>query len=286
MWSIDSVKSFCINLDKRTERWERMIAQPETKRIPNLKRFSAVNGSAISIDTDTRVSTLCRFNIKNHTRRSHDMLDSIGGVGCALSHITLWQNLVKSHENVFFIVEDDLVLKPGDWARIRRLYEENEWLHDSNNWSIWSVGNLRCRAGPNTPYPDEGKKENKWLKCKEFVGFNSYFISRTGAQKLLTECFPIQHHIDWFAGFYAQTHPDFNIVFNKSLNLDQDEAYAGKDLSDIRTKDVCHICDLPSDVELSHMIFKKETFGSSVIVLVSIAVAIAGVFALRKQKFL
>ena len=75
-------------------------------------------------------------------------------------------------------------------------------------------------------------------------------------------------------------------MFNKQINLDQDEAYAGKELSDIRTKDVCHICDLPSDVEVSHMIFKKETFSSSIIALVSITVAIAGVFALRKQKFL
>ena len=284
MFAIDSVKSFCINLDKRQDRWERMAIQPEIKRIPNLKRFSAVEGAAINIDTDARISTLCRFNIKNHTRRSHDLLDSAGGVGCALSHITLWQNLVKSHENVFLVVEDDLVLQSGDWSRVRRLYEQNTWLQDSTKWDIWSIGNLRCRAGPNNPYPNEGKKEDKWLECKEFVGFNSYFISKTGAQKLLKECFPIQHHIDWFTGFYAQTHPDFKIVFNKSLNLDQDEAFAGKELSDIRTKDVCHICDLPSDVELSHMIFKKETFASGIIGLVAVGILIAGSFALRKMK--
>jgi GR25 family glycosyltransferase involved in LPS biosynthesis len=203
-----------------------------------------------------------------------------------LSHITLWQNLVKSHENVFLVVEDDLVLQSGDWSRVRRLYEQNTWLQDSTKWDIWSIGNLRCRAGPNNPYPNEGKKEDKWLECKEFVGFNSYFISKTGAQKLLKECFPIQHHIDWFTGFYAQTHPDFKIVFNKSLNLDQDEAFAGKELSDIRTKDVCHICDLPSDVELSHMIFKKETFGSGIIGIVAVGILIAGSFALRKMKLI
>jgi len=284
MWSVDSVKSFCINLDKRKDRWERMIKQPEIKRIPNLTRFSAVEGSKIDIASDSRISTLCRYNITNHTRRSHDLLDSAGGVGCALSHITLWQNLLKSHENVFLVVEDDLVLQPGDWAKVRRLFEENEWLHDSNKWSIWSIGNLRCRAGPNKPYPHEGKKENKWLECKEFVGFNSYFISRSGAEKLLKECFPIQHHIDWFAGFYAQTHPDFKIVFNKSLNLDQDEAYGGKELSDIRTKDVCHICDLPSDVEMSHLICKKETVATGTITIITTLILIAGIFALRKMK--
>jgi hypothetical protein len=75
-------------------------------------------------------------------------------------------------------------------------------------------------------------------------------------------------------------------VFNKQINLDQDEAYAGKDLSDIRTKDVCHICDLPSDVEVSHMIFRKETFSIGVLMLVATGIVIAGSFALRKQKII
>jgi hypothetical protein len=118
------------------------------------------------------------------------------------------------------------------------------------------------------------------------VGFNSYFISRSGAQKLLSECFPIQHHIDWFTGFYAQTHPDFKIVYNKSLNLDQDEAFAGKELSDIRTKDACHICDLPSDVENSHIILKNDIYNDRVLLLVTAGILVSGFFALRKIKLI
>ena len=192
-WNIDEVKTFCISLDRRPDRYNRMIIQPEIKKLPNFKKFSAVDGQTLDIKTDTRVSTLGRYNIMNNTRRSHDLLDSIGGVGCALSHITLWQNLLKSNDNVFFIVEDDLVLQKGDWEKVRQLYLQNKWLQDSNKWDIWSVGNLKC-----IPADNDTKRENKFVFCKEFVGFNSYFISRRGAEKLVKEAFPIQQHIDWF----------------------------------------------------------------------------------------
>lgn len=280
MWSIDSVKSYCINLDRRKDRWDRMIQQPEVKRIPNLKRFSGIDGQTIDIKTDPRISTLCRLNIQNKTRRSHDMLDSPGGVGCALSHIKLWQQLVQSHDNVIFIVEDDLVMNAGEWTKVREIYKNNEFLHDSTGWGIWSVGNLRCGAGPGKPYPDPLKKEDKWLDCKEFVGFNSYFISRSGAEALLQQCFPIQHHIDWSVGFYAQTHPEFRIVWNKSLNLDQDMAMNQKELSDIRTKDTCDICDVPSDYEKTHMLVSFLAVQSiTTLSLVTLGILVAGFFA-------
>jgi GR25 family glycosyltransferase involved in LPS biosynthesis len=286
MWSIDTVKAYCINLDKRTDRWERMIEQPEIKRIPSLKRFSGIDGSTLNIATDTRISTLCRYNILNHTRRSHDLLDSAGGVGCALSHITLWQNLLKSHDNVCLVVEDDLVLNSGDWEKVRGLFKRTEWLQQADKWDIWSIGNLRCWAGPNKPFPKDRVKEDKWLFCKEFVGFNSYFISRRGAERLLKEAFPIQHHIDWYTGFYADTHPDFKIAYNKLINLDQDEAFGGKELSDIRTTDVCKICDIPSDVEQSHLVLKKNIAENLAYTIVGAGIMVATVLSLRKYRII
>ena len=280
-WNIDEVKTFCISLDRRPDRYNRMIIQPEIKKLPNFKKFSAVDGQTLDIKTDTRVSTLGRYNIMNKTRRSHDLLDSIGGVGCALSHITLWQNLLKSNDNVFLIVEDDLVLQQGDWEKVRQLYLQNKWLQDSNKWDIWSVGNLTC-----VPADNDTKKENKFIFCKEFVGFNSYFISRTGAEKLVKEAFPIQQHIDWFTSYYAQTHPDFKIVYNKSFNLEQDPAFLEKEHSDIRTKDICYICDIPTDYEKMYTLVSKNSISSTtVITVMALAILYGGIIAAKKVRF-
>jgi len=280
-WNIDEVKTFCISLDRRPDRYNRMIIQPEIKKLPNFKKFAAVDGQTLDIKTDTRVSTLGRYNIMNNTRRSHDLLDSIGGVGCALSHITLWQNLLKSNDNVFFIVEDDLVLQKGDWEKVRQLYLQNKWLQDSNKWDIWSVGNLKC-----IPADNDIKRENKFVFCKEFVGFNSYFISRRGAEKLVKEAFPIQQHIDWFTSYYALTHPDFKIVYNKSFNLDQDPALLEKEYSDIRTKDICYICDIPTDYEKMYTLVSKNSISSNaVITVIALVVLYAGTIAAKKVRF-
>jgi GR25 family glycosyltransferase involved in LPS biosynthesis len=280
-WNIDEVKTFCISLDRRPDRYNRMIIQPEIKKLPNFKKFSGVDGQTLDIKTDPRVTTLCRYNIMNHTRRSHDLLDSIGGVGCALSHITLWQNLLKSNDNVFLVVEDDLVLQKGDWEKVRQLYLQNKWVQDSNSWDIWSIGNLRC-----IPEDKNIKKENKFIFCKEFVGFNSYFISRRGAEKLVKEAFPIQQHIDWYASYYAQTHPDFKIVYNKSFNLDQDPELLEKEHSDIRTKDTCYICDIPTDYEKMYTLVSKSSISANtVITVMALAILYAGVIAAKKVRF-
>ena len=279
-WNIDKVKTWCISLDRRTDRYDRMIKQQEIKKLPNFTKFSGIDGNTLDIKTDTRVSTLCRYNIINNTRRSHDLLDTIGGVGCALSHITLWQNLMKSNDNVFFIVEDDLVLKPGDWEKVRQLYLQNKWLQDSNTWDIWSVGNLKC-----IPADKNVIQENKFVFCKEFMGFNSYFISRRGAEKVLKEAFPIQHHVDWFVSLYEQTHADFKIVYNKSFNLDQDPLLLEKEMSDIRTKDHCHICNVPSDYENMYTMVKKNSISANtVITVVALGILYAGVFAALKKR--
>jgi len=280
-WNIDEVKTFCISLDRRPDRYNRMIIQPEMKKLPNFKKFAAVDGQTLDAKTDTRISTLCRYNIMNHTRRSHDLLDSIGGVGCALSHITLWQNLLKSNDNVFLIVEDDLVLQKGDWEKVRQLYLQNKSLQNSNDWDIWSVGNLKC-----IPADHDTKKENKFVFCKEFVGFNSYFISRRGAEKLVKEAFPIQQHIDWYTSYYALTHPDFKIVYNKSFNLDQDPALLEKEHSDIRTKDICYICDIPTDYEKMYTLVSKDSISSNtVITVVALVILYAGTLAAKKVRF-
>lgn len=289
MWSLQDVRSFCVSLNRRKDRWDRMIKQKEVHKIPNLERFSGVDGKTIDIATDTRISTICRKNILQKTRRSHDMLDSPGGVGCALSHMAIWNKLVKSQEQVFFIIEDDLVMKDGDWNRVVKLFNENEFLHDSNSWDIWSIGNLECDADPNKIFPDLRPKiiDNKWVQCKLFVGFNSYFITRRGAEKLLQEALPIQHHIDWFVAFYGQTHPDFKILYNRSFNLDQDDTLSGPGNSDIQTKNQCYICDVPSDYERSHFVFHKQDFQSmTVLSLMSVGLLVVGMFALRKKKIL
>jgi len=244
--------------------------------MPNLQRFPGVDGKTLNVDTDTRISTLCRYNIKNGTRRSHDLLDSIGGVGCALSHIALWNKLVSSSENVFLIIEDDIVSTDAKWENVRVLFKDTPQLADSNTWDIWSIGTYECYERMGKRPADKEVIENKWLKCAQFVGLNAYFISRTGAEKLLQDVFPIQQHIDWYITYYAQTKP-FKIIHNKLVNFKQRGTG-----SDILIKDRCVICDIPTDVEKSHYILPIDKTNTVVLATLSIAIIIWVAYHHRK----
>jgi len=276
MWSVDHVQTYCINLDRRPDRWAEVTKQPAVKKFPNLQRFSGVDGKTIDLENDKRISTLGRYNIKTNSRRSHDMLDSIGGVGCALSHIALWTKLVNSSENVFLILEDDILVKEDQWDTVRMLFAREPQLADSTTWDIWSIGRIHCFEEMGVKTADRHVIEDKWLRCQQFVGLNAYFISKTGAAKLLKDVFPIQQHIDWYITYYGQTKP-FKIIHNKLVNIRQRGTG-----SDIVTKDNCVICDIPTTVEKSHYVLPIE--GIHVTALASLSIAFVIWIAMSRRR--
>jgi GR25 family glycosyltransferase involved in LPS biosynthesis len=255
MWSIDKVNVFVMNMDSRKDRWNALVKQPEFQNIPNLKRFSSINGKALDINTDPRIGVKARYNIKHHTRRSHDMLDSLGGVGCALTHIALWQKLVESDQNVFLIMEDDIVIPEGSWQKVVKLFHKYPYLANTKNWDFWSLGNHLCDPKPMDPTKKmrykTRKSTDKWIECKEFFGLNAYFLTKEGAKKLLKEVFPIIQHIDWFISYYAQTQP-FKIIFNPYVSFKQ------RGLKSDITPKQCVICDIPTNAVKTHHIIPKD----------------------------
>ena len=267
MWSVDQVKSYCINLDRRQDRWQEVLSQPIAKKIPNLQRFSAVEGKNIDLENDPRISTLCRYNIKNKTRRGHEMIDTIGAVGCSLSHIALWKKLVESNDNVFLIIEDDFLATEQDWETVRQIFANYPRLADSSQWDIWTIGALKCYEEIGVRPADKKVVEDRWIHCTQFVGTQAYFISRTGAEKLLTDVYPIQTHIDWYITYYAQTKP-FKVIHNKLVNFRQ----RGAD-SDINLR-TCAICDIPTNVEQTHYVIPMDVVNSTVLSVFSITLVL------------
>ena len=252
------------------------MQQSEARNIPNLARHSAVDGSTLDAATDPRISTMCRYNIKEKTRRSHDLLDSIGGVGCALSHIQLWTNLVASKDPVHLILEDDIKIPPDAWAAVQKMFRDTPSLADSTSWDIWSIGNLHCFETIFVRPADRFLVRDKWIQCAEFVGLQAYFITRGAAEKLLKDVFPIQQHIDWYITYYAQTKP-FKIIHNKLINCSQRGSK-----SDIAEKEQCVICDVPTKVEASHYVIRKDVTNTTI--LVCACLAMVAWMALRRSS--
>ena len=92
-------KVYVVNMDKRVDRWAKWL-QKNYKYFPNsVERFSAVDGRKIEMNKS--IYKLFQYN-QFGWRKSV--------MGCALSHILLWYNLMnESDENTrYFICEDDM----------------------------------------------------------------------------------------------------------------------------------------------------------------------------------
>jgi GR25 family glycosyltransferase involved in LPS biosynthesis len=80
---------YCVNLDKRTDRWQECLDEFSKNGIENVERFSAVDG-------DTIPTSEYSFPIRK------------GNAGFALSHINLLKDAIEKGYKNFLMFEDDV----------------------------------------------------------------------------------------------------------------------------------------------------------------------------------
>ena len=257
-WSIESIPAFCITLGRRPDRWRRFQDQSGIDGL-NLKRFLAVDGKTIDVKTDSRISLLAKRNIIAKTRRSHEELESVGGVGCALSHIAIWQWMVDNNQEVCLVFEDDAVVPPDFIQKANGCINQSTILKDPKKWDMWLLGGLWENL---THIPDEPKA----VRIGEFVLFHAYVMTLHGAKRLLKDVYPIHSHIDLWTSIYSYVH-DFRIIGCTDLILLQNQ----KVKTDIQTEKGCDICNIEAGYSKTHtMVSNVELRATQIITVTSL----------------
>jgi GR25 family glycosyltransferase involved in LPS biosynthesis len=235
-WSIESIPAFCITLERRKDRWRRFQDQSGIDGL-DVKRFIGVDGKTLDIKNDDRVTTLTKRNISIKKRRSHEELDTIGGVGCALSHIAVWQWLADSEHEMVLIFEDDAVVPPDFITKANACIKRSMILKDPKKWDLWLLGGTwEDLSG----IPDE----KEMLRISAFVLFHGYILTKSCAKKLLQGVYPIHCHIDVWASIYAYQN-DIRLVGSPNLMIEQTQRVK----TDIQPDKICHICNVETDFE-------------------------------------
>ncbi len=243
-WTIDSIPAFCITLERRTDRWRRFQDQSGINGL-ELKRFLGVDGKTIDIRKDDRVALCTKRNILAKTRRSHEELDSVGGVGCALSHIAVWQWMVDNNQETCLIFEDDAVVPPNFVEMANKCIQDSVILKDPKKWDMWLLGGLWDNL-------TRIQGEPKAIRVGEFVLFHAYVMTLHGAKRLLKDVYPIHSHIDLWVSIYGYVH-DFRTVGCTDLILQQNQ----KVKTDIQSDKGCEICNIPVDYGKTHTMVSK-----------------------------
>ena len=170
------MKTFVVNLDRRPDRWETFQRHDEPKFL-NYKRFSAIDGT--KLESTSQLSQI--FDNNDYNMRK-------GMVGCAMSHIKLYIELLKDNEaDGYCILEDDIEFVPDFKDKLIFCIQELE----KTNWDMFYLGHHLWKQF----IDDEVFSKTLWPKIEQFDRFESlrrsiggtigYIINKKGAENLL-----------------------------------------------------------------------------------------------------
>lgn len=223
-----NIKTYVVNLDRRPDRWESFTKQ--APKFLDYHRFSAVDGSKlIPNDQLQRIFEGNDYNMRE------------GMVGCAMSHLKMWIELINSPFEAFCIFEDDLEFVPNFLEKFLHVYKNLP-----NDWDLCYLGHHLWKQFKTPDYFDKQampilEKWNTEQSLKYSIGgTGGYIISKKGANKLLefinksgmTNGIDTmqQKSADILNIYYCKPHLIYSECWLPGKNIDTDIQYSFKSL--------------------------------------------------------
>jgi glycosyl transferase family 25 len=177
--NIDRYKLYFIVLQKDKERVEHIKNLIKKFNIQNYEIISAVDGSKLNMGELIKSNYITLEKIDKMRK---------GAIGCAMSHILLWERLQKENNNISIIFEDDVYFSKDFYIKLKN-YINN--LPKDFDISQLLIHDLQRKYFPIS------NNVNKYVKeGYPQYGTVGYIISKKGIKKLLNKCKPIYTPID------------------------------------------------------------------------------------------
>lgn len=174
------MKTYLVNLDRNPERLE--FVREQLGRIDqSFERVSAVDGRLMSrMDILRNCSQLHAFAI-------HSRFLMRGEIGCALSHLEVYQRMVRANERMALVLEDDVKLADGFLAVMRRAEE----FMDVNSPQVLLFSSYHDDVCDQRPRIERSPKR--------FWCTDAYLITLPAAQAIIRENSPVNTVADnWY----------------------------------------------------------------------------------------
>lgn len=162
-----------INLDRSPERWHAISERLQQLNI-EVKRVPAVDGSTLSNEYINSISA----PIDHPLKVSCPGELTVGEIGCYLSHIKCWEELVQSNEKWALIIEDDIAIS----SRAQQYMLTENWIPAGADL-VQLHGNKSCDTRirkERIPLTENGVELVRPIRPTP-VGTLAYIISREAA---------------------------------------------------------------------------------------------------------
>lgn len=178
---------YVINLDRAVDRlahFKKQVAASDLVR-QSFIRFPAVDGGTLDIQSMVSAKALWEIGEAERTgfRLRHYQL-SRGAVGCYMSHLRLWESIVKTDKEVALVFEDDAQIFPT----------LNQYLTTTAfpaDFDIILLGFVCFKC-------HKDREGSGFVKVNRFFGLHGYLISTKGIRKILANqrVSPVRKQID------------------------------------------------------------------------------------------
>lgn len=202
-------QTYLINLDRRPDRLEKFMKtyKESDMNAISLSKISAIDGSEIDI-SKVPLSEVAKGELKQIEttgfRSKHYQLTR-GAIGCYLSHVKVWRDIVENDHVHGLIFEDDVSLPVDINEKINTSMKDVP-----KDWDIILFG-FHCKDCENM---------NNYRKVNRFILLHCYAISNTAIIKILKtkSLFPIQQQIDSYLSELAEDILNIYTVKNPIIN--------------------------------------------------------------------
>ena len=180
-------KIYLLNLKRRPDRLKAFMDKYTVSDLKNesIIKFDAIDGSKLDIDSiplsELAIAELKQLETTGY-RTKHYQLTK-GAIGCYLSHVKIWENILKHKDENILIFEDDAEVPSNLKFRIN-----SQMNHIPNDWDIVLFGYdcTKCM-----------KYEN-YFEVERFMLTHCYMINKSAIVKIMNTntLFPITQQID------------------------------------------------------------------------------------------
>ena len=190
------MKTFVINLKRSQERRKHIEGQLSTLGI-QFEIIDAVDGSELSEETINNFKNIRKAAYPKKDRRAWDVSDGV--IGCALSHLKAYQEIINRDIEISIILEDDAALSKG----LLKLYDPLliNRIKNIHNLDILQLAAVKQHFAylPQLKYRGRQKIAEGMtigMPAKTVPGTCCYLITLEGAKKLLQASQPLRYSSD------------------------------------------------------------------------------------------
>lgn len=193
--------TYCINLDHRQDRWAYMCQQFERLRLP-VQRRRAVDGTRVDVFSLLAEGTLSAEAIQRLSLPDEEKAFGIdltrGAIGCALSHIELWREILSEYEKgdgsdqerdaIYLVMEDDCKFLPDFSARLL----EERLAEVPADWQMIFLGGVDALGAQHLLQVSPGVRR-VYHGSRETT---AYLVNIAGIRAALDVCVPLTWQLD------------------------------------------------------------------------------------------